>query len=144
MAANSTLMFTGFHPDSRNSSKVLRPPGGGSSDFFGLKEESKVEAGETKPVEVAEEKPVEGEAGQEKVNSAEMEKQAVVETIEPSEEAKTEAAASETVEEQEAAPTPPVEPEVRAVPAVGVALAPPLAGVRGRIPPGGHSSGGFW
>ena len=29
--ANSTLMFSGINPDGRNSSKVLRPPGGGSS-----------------------------------------------------------------------------------------------------------------
>jgi len=33
--ANSTITFTGYNPDSRNSSKVLRPPGGGSSDIFG-------------------------------------------------------------------------------------------------------------
>merc|ERR1711915_609260 len=38
MAANSTVMYSGLNPDSRNSSKVLRPPGGGSSDIFGLKE----------------------------------------------------------------------------------------------------------
>jgi len=31
-------MFTGLTGD-RNSSKVLRPPGGGSSDIFGLKDE---------------------------------------------------------------------------------------------------------
>jgi len=36
--ANSTQMFTGLTGD-RNSSKVLRPPGGGSSDIFGLKDE---------------------------------------------------------------------------------------------------------
>lgn len=29
--ANSTLMFSGIDPEGRNSSKVLRPPGGGSS-----------------------------------------------------------------------------------------------------------------
>ena len=29
--ANSTLMFSGINPEGRNSSKVLRPPGGGSS-----------------------------------------------------------------------------------------------------------------
>lgn len=33
--ANSTITFTGYNPDSRNSSKVLQPPGGGSSDIFG-------------------------------------------------------------------------------------------------------------
>merc|ERR1719508_405766 len=34
MAANSTQMFSGFNPNSRNSSKVLAPPGGGSSIMF--------------------------------------------------------------------------------------------------------------
>ena len=29
--ANSTVMFSGINPEGRNSSKVLRPPGGGSS-----------------------------------------------------------------------------------------------------------------
>jgi len=40
--ANSTVMFSGLTGD-RNSSKVLRPPGGGSSDIFGLKDEAKEE-----------------------------------------------------------------------------------------------------
>lgn len=35
--ANSTQMFVGLS-SARNSSKVLRPPGGGSSDIFGLNE----------------------------------------------------------------------------------------------------------
>jgi len=35
MSANSTVMFSGFNPNSRNSSKVLAPPGGGSSGIFG-------------------------------------------------------------------------------------------------------------
>lgn len=32
---NSTVMFSGYNVEGRNSSKVLRPPGGGSSDIFG-------------------------------------------------------------------------------------------------------------
>merc|ERR1711970_154679 len=47
MAANSTLMFSGFNPNSRNSSKVLRPPGGGSSDIFGIKGDQEQEKVET-------------------------------------------------------------------------------------------------
>merc|ERR1712042_340033 len=43
MAANSTLMFSGFNPNSRNSSKVLRPPGGGSSGIFGVKDDQEQE-----------------------------------------------------------------------------------------------------
>ena len=46
-----------------------------------------------------------------------------------------EAAPEETVTEQEAAP---------AQEAPSQAPAAPLAGVRGRVPPGGHSSGPFW
>ena len=36
--SNSVKMFQGLNPDRRTSSKVLRPPGGGSSDIFGLAE----------------------------------------------------------------------------------------------------------
>lgn len=32
---NSTVMFSGYNVEGRNSSKVLQPPGGGSSDIFG-------------------------------------------------------------------------------------------------------------
>ena len=38
MSANSTLMFQGLDPNARLSSKVLRPPGGGSTDIFGIHE----------------------------------------------------------------------------------------------------------
>jgi hypothetical protein len=34
--ANSTIMFQGLDPNAKLSSKVLRPPGGGSSDIFGI------------------------------------------------------------------------------------------------------------
>merc|ERR1711887_186628 len=40
-------MFSGFNPNSRNSSKVLRPPGGGSSDIFGIKGDQQQEKVET-------------------------------------------------------------------------------------------------
>jgi hypothetical protein len=36
MSANSTVMFQGLDPNARLSSKVLRPPGGGSTDIFGI------------------------------------------------------------------------------------------------------------
>ena len=49
--ATTTKTFVGFNDEARNSSKVLRPPGGGSSDIFGLKDpvqvEKKVEESQT-------------------------------------------------------------------------------------------------
>jgi hypothetical protein len=36
--SNSVQIFSGLNPEKRSSSKVLRPPGGGSSDIFGLNE----------------------------------------------------------------------------------------------------------
>ena len=38
MSANSVKMFSGYDMDSRTSSKVLRPPGGGYTDIFGIKD----------------------------------------------------------------------------------------------------------
>ena len=38
MSANSVKMFSGYDTDSRTSSKVLRPPGGGYTDIFGIKD----------------------------------------------------------------------------------------------------------
>jgi len=40
MSANSVQMFNGLNPESKTSSKVLRPPGGGSTDLFGVHENS--------------------------------------------------------------------------------------------------------
>ena len=153
MAANSTLMFSGFNPNSRNSSKVLRPPGGGSSDIFGLKvnqEEDRVDpAQEEERVDpaVQEDKdnlPVEdsttttdevsntnddGEPGEDIQSSA-------AET--PSEESSNTPTESTTPLPESASP--PVVPTSSSDPSP----TPPVAGVRGRIPPGGHSSGSFW
>ena len=152
MAANSTLMFSGFNPNSRNSSKVLRPPGGGSSDIFGLKvnqEEDRVDpAQEEERVDpaVQEDKdnlPVEdsttttdevsntnddGEPGEDIQSSAET----------PSEESSNTPTESTTPLPESASP--PVVPTSSSDPSP----TPPVAGVRGRIPPGGHSSGSFW
>merc|ERR1711915_302921 len=120
MAANSTVMYSGLNPDSRNSSKVLRAPGGGSSDIFGLNEahdESKDKAQE------AIDQPTDADESPDNEEAAEND---------PVEE-------GSTVEEsnQTALPEAPAEPPVQTP-------SPPVAGVRGRIPPGGHSSGSFW
>merc|ERR1711915_616710 len=117
MAANSTVMYSGLNPDSRNSSKVLRPPGGGSSDIFGLKEapeESQDQEVPHQPTDADESSNNEKVAG----NNDPVE----------------EGSATEEPKQTETSETP---PPVKAP-------SPPVAGVRGRIPPGGHSSGSFW
>ena len=53
----------------------------------------------------------------------------------------------ETAESGEEASSPPAasEPAAPAAPAAAEpAYSPPVAGVRGRVPPGGHTSGPFW
>ena len=53
--ANSTLMFSGINPEGRNSSKVLRPPGGGSSlGPFHVDNEDEVKAAPAAAAEVVE------------------------------------------------------------------------------------------
>ena len=147
MAANSTLMFSGFNPNSRNSSKVLRPPGGGSSDIFGLKldqEEDRVDpAQEDKdnlPVEDSTTTTDEvsntnddGEPGEDIQSSAET----------PSEESTTTPTESTTPLPEYASP-PVVPTQSPTQSSSNPSPTPPVAGVRGRIPPGGHSSGSFW
>ena len=63
------------------------------------------------------------------------------------EEAPPPAAATEETPAKEEAPAP-VVTEVAAAPAAAPAPStvyrPPVAGVRGRVPPGGHTSGPFW
>ena len=44
--SNSVQMFNGMDPDRRSSSKVLRPPGGGSSISFGNSDNSEEVPGE--------------------------------------------------------------------------------------------------
>jgi outer membrane biosynthesis protein TonB len=59
--ANSVKTFSGYDTDSRTSSKVLRPPGGGYTDIFGIKDiqvsapapESTPEPVSTPPMEAA-------------------------------------------------------------------------------------------
>jgi hypothetical protein len=140
MAANSTLMFSGFNPNARNSSKVLLPPGGGSSDIFGLKEEQPEEM--VTPVQ--EEKAnmtVDGPSTAEEAPNTNNEP--TVEDIQPPADApkeefnKTPAETSVTQLPEFASPT--VAPS-----SSDPSPTPPVAGVRGRIPPGGHSSGSFW
>merc|ERR1712042_294799 len=117
MAANSTLMFPGFNPNSRNSSKVLRPPGGGSSDIFGVKDDQE------------QEKVSETEAPNNASNEIKLEETDIVKEEDKASSASTETPpATSSVQETSATPSP----------------CPPVAGVRGRVPPGGHSSGSFW
>jgi hypothetical protein len=164
MAANSTLMFSGFNPNSRNSSKVLRPPGGGASDIFGLngqQEEDKktpMTEDKTEPVQEDKTEPVledKAEPVQEPVLEDKTVPMYENENIPPIEEstpiAEDANATIETTKENiqpsietpaEVSATTPL-PESSPFPETP-SLAPPVAGVRGRVPPGGHSSGSFW
>ena len=138
MAANSTVMYSGFNPNSRNSSKVLRPPGGGSSDIFGLKggqEEEKVD-----PVQEDNDNVNEPTASQDNMANT-------TSNGEKAEEADIEPPAESNDGQPETGTTlPESSPSVTPLPSSlgDPSLAPPVAGVRGRIPPGGHSSGSFW
>ena len=129
MAASSTLMFSGFNPNSRNSSKVLRPPGGGSSDIFGLKVEETVY-----PVQKDNDNlPMEDSATKEAVSTN------TNDGGKPGEDIKF--SAETPLEESSNTPSESTPPPVTSP---SPSPTPPVAGVRGRIPPGGHSSGAFW
>merc|ERR1711923_61654 len=132
MAANSTVMFSGINQDSRNSSKVLRPPGGGSSDIFGLGDEQetqKTPSQENSPRdavnEIEDTKEEDINVGKEESPAEEEAPQAMQESAQ-----ENNSHSETTTSEQNLQPTP--------------TLSAPVAGVRGRIPPGGHSSGSFW
>ena len=137
MAANSTVMYSGFNPDSRNSSKVLRPPGGGSSDIFGLKGDPVEEKGDS----VQEDKDrvqLEETSSADKITTYSIEEKAEEADVQP---------LAESNDTEPATTLPEPSPSVTPPPPSGdpsPSPAPPVAGVRGRIPPGGHSSGSFW
>ena len=215
--ANSTVMFSGINPEGRNSSKVLRPPGGGSSlgPFHCDTEE---EVSKTKVVQQPQDQIVPPTETQESVSkwltsikvyslyfncypnlpiiwniitwNDQSQDPVVIETAEPAapapvaEEAPPpacapeqeappplEAAPVESVIQEDQCPAPPptedipaaaapptnddvpaapaaapteTTPEPVAAPPPAAAYTPPAAGVRGRVPPGGHSSGPFW
>ena len=163
--ANSTVMYSGINPEGRNSSKVLRPPGGGSSlgPFHSdepetvktpaaepVVEQPQVETAPA-PVEVPAEAPAPApvEAAPEPAPAA-AEPAPAPEPI-PAAEQVVEAVAPEPVAEAApSAPEPqdqPAESAPAPAPAAPVDSShynPPVAGVRGRVPPGGHSSGPFW
>ena len=138
-------MFSGFNPNSRNSSKVLRPLGGGSSDIFGLKEqqeEERVEAVQEDNLNVDE-----SSASEDKItNTSNAEKVEEVDDIQPPVESdiQTETALPESSNSM-TSPSPSEDSSPAPTSSSGdPSPAPPVAGVRGRIPPGGHSSGSFW
>merc|ERR1712142_593099 len=115
-----------FNPNSRNSSKVLRPPGGGSSDIFGVKDDQEQERVDS-PVQ--QEKDSETEAPNNASNEIKLEETDIVKEEDKASSASKETPpATSSVQETSATPSP----------------CPPVAGVRGRVPPGGHSSGSFW
>ena len=183
--ANSTVMFSGINPEGRNSSKVLRPPGGGSSlgPFSADCEEvATTKAEVVVPAEKDEVTVINlgfffivyiiyvqavveptAEAPSAAAEVAEIptpEVQPAATIPPPSAEAPTEEASAPAVAVEEAAPAaateevkeaphpapaPVVTEEAPAAPAApSTVYRPPVAGVRGRVPPGGHTSGPFW
>ena len=172
--ANSTLMFSGINPEGRNSSKVLRPPGGGSSlgPFTCEEPEEASRAPVTAPA------PVEKEVMEDAPQPVQEPEPVAVrlisdilcqvlnwlilfQPVDASPPAEPEPVTDCPAPEPEAAPAsngceeaapaaqeaevPEAAPEETVTEAAPVqAPAAPLAGVRGRVPPGGHSSGPFW
>jgi len=56
--SNTVRTFSGLEPGARNSSKVLRPPGGGTSDIFGAHIPVKPDSETTKETHVSEDRKV--------------------------------------------------------------------------------------
>merc|ERR1712179_438850 len=114
---------------------VLRPPGGGSSDIFGIKGDQEQEKVET-PVQDEKDNLIPDDPkfmSTEKIpNNANQENKSE---------------GSDIQERETEANKLPAENSVTRDPSATAATSspcPPVAGVRGRIPPGGHSSGSFW
>merc|ERR1712150_247966 len=170
-------MYKGINPEGRNSSKVLRPPGGGSSlgpftDYNEpeppkpQKKTENLQKVETESPAVTEDPntgsesapPSDPPAATEELPPpppASTEEAPVTEA--PSPPSATEEAAPVTVEDTPAeggsndsaavetpAPAAAPTPSPAPAPAAAPAPTPPVAGVRGRVPPGGHTSGPFW
>merc|ERR1712013_952267 len=152
MAANSTLMFSGFNPNSRNSSKVLRPPGGGSSDIFGIKGDQEQEKVDTPVQEEKDNVIAEDPKSTEEMSNNAQDEVPINANEEPNEVPNNANAQKESEEtgseerESEANNFSPENSSSQEPPAAAAnpSPCPPVAGVRGRIPPGGHSSGSFW
>ena len=152
MAANSTLMFSGFNPNSRNSSKVLRPPGGGSSDIFGIKGDQEQEQVETPVQDEKDNLIAEDPKSTEEIRNNAQDEVPINANEEPNEvpnNANAEKQSEETGSEERESEAKNFSPENSSSQEPPAAAAnpspcPPVAGVRGRIPPGGHSSGSFW
>ena len=119
MAANSTVMYSGLDPSSKNSSKVLAPPGGRSSISFCGGDEPVVEPPKEQPAAQPEEV--------EQVQETKVEE--VAKEVAPAQEEKVEAA------EEEA--------HTLAMGPVGKMVEPAVLG-KTKVPPGGFSSGAFW
>merc|ERR1712064_35083 len=152
--ANSTMMYQGINPEGRNSSKVLRPPGGGSSlgPFTDYEEPPKAQKKTEDPQKVetpdcpaVTEDPNTGSESAPPSDPPAATEEAAPVTVEDTPAGSNDSAAAETLAPApEAAPAPAAAPTPSAAPAAAPAPTPPVAGVRGRVPPGGHTSGPFW
>merc|ERR1712037_141406 len=96
------------------------------------------------PAEVAENQNIESQPAPAEAPSEEAPAPTAVTEEAPAQSAATEEApAKEETASQAAAPVV-TEVAAAAAPAPGTVYRPPVAGVRGRVPPGGHTSGPFW
>ncbi|XP_063703867.1 jupiter microtubule associated homolog 2-like [Culicoides brevitarsis] len=117
--------FCGLPDSEKNSSRVLKPPGGGHSDIFGTPDNNVPHA-----------RPKYDQQNSSNISGA-------LGTTDANEICEKTARALEAQQQKET-------PAETAAPAqnggAGKPSAPtqPAAGGRARVPPGGHSAGGFW
>jgi len=134
--ANSTITFTGFNPDSRNSSKVLRPPGGGSSDIFGPPQDEDDKAVRKESKTSSDIFGLNDKENDTKVENGDAKKDRLASSFQ---------LGDQQPEETELKPKrksiDPLSGQVLGEKDSPVKEAPPQAKPSGRVPPGGHSTG---
>jgi len=135
MSANSVQTFSGYDTDSRTSSKVLRPPGGGNTDIFGIND-TPVQA--SAPAAA----PAETSAPPESAPAA-VEVSEPAAKVEPVEPAKASSPPPSSDKPQDVAAGGGNQERVRIDPMSGRIMSAPAAR-SGRVPPGGYSSGPLW
>lgn len=116
----STELFQGMKVNSKTSSRILKPPGGGHTSLFGD----------------AEAEPIRARPKYNQQNSSNLNQ--CMNTVDPNE--SVEKTRPELIQKAEQKP----EAEKKAAPESTSNNGTSGNDARGRIPPGGFSSGGFW
>jgi len=135
MSSNSVQTFSGYDTDSRTSSKVLRPPGGGNTDIFGIND-APVQA--STPAAAPAETSAPPEAAPAAVEVSEPAAKVEPAPVEPAQ-----ASAPPSDKSQDVAAGGGNQERVRIDPMSGRIMSAPAA-KSGRVPPGGYSSGPLW